>query len=68
MGGWSFPGKRDYRLYYCATAGGIIAAGVLYLIASGKAGFDAAPAALLKCNEHSPGQYSMTSAIIRKLF
>ncbi|TRZ64706.1 aquaporin Z [bacterium] len=46
--------------------GGIAAAGVLYLIASGKAGFDlkASGFAANGYAEHSPGGYSMVSALI----
>ena len=48
--------------------GGIVAAGVLYLIASGKAGFDLQGG--LASNgfaEHSPGGYSLQSAVITEL-
>ncbi|MGH8843607.1 MAG: aquaporin Z [Advenella sp.] len=46
--------------------GGIIAGGVLYLIASGKAGFDASTSGFASngYGEHSPGGYSLTAAII----
>ncbi len=46
--------------------GGIIAGGVLYLIASGKAGFDASAGGFASngYGEHSPGGYSLTAAII----
>jgi aquaporin Z len=46
--------------------GGIIAGGVLYLIASGKAGFDASASGFASngYGEHSPGGYSLTAAII----
>ncbi|HMA13244.1 MAG: aquaporin Z [Bacteroidota bacterium] len=47
------------------VAGAIVAAAVLYLVASGKAGFDlAAGFAANGYAEHSPGGYSMTSALI----
>lgn len=46
--------------------GGILAGGVLYLIASGKAGFDASASGFASngYGEHSPGGYSLTAAII----
>jgi aquaporin Z len=45
--------------------GGIVAGGVLYLIASGKAGFDvAAGFASNGYGDHSPGQYSMVAALV----
>ncbi|MFT3664170.1 aquaporin Z [Piscinibacter sp.] len=45
--------------------GGIAAGGVLYLIASGKAGFDVAGGfASNGFGEHSPGQYSMLAAVV----
>src|SRR5205809_1422038 len=46
-------------------AGAIVAALVLYLIASGKAGFDvAAGFASNGYGEHSPGGYSLVSALV----
>jgi len=49
--------------------GGIAAAGVLYLIASGKAGFDvtASGFAANGFGEHSPGEYSLQAAVIAEL-
>ncbi|AHG64327.1 aquaporin Z [Advenella mimigardefordensis] len=46
--------------------GGILAGGVLYLIASGKAGFDVSASGFASngYGEHSPGGYSLTAAII----
>ncbi len=64
--GGRFPAKEIIGYIIAQLAGGIIAAGVLYLIASGKAGFDATSSGFASngYGEHSPGQYSMTSAII----
>ncbi len=44
--------------------GGLIAATVLYFIATGQAGFDVAASGFAAngFGEHSPGQYSMTAA------
>jgi aquaporin Z len=48
--------------------GAVVAAGVLYLIASGKAGFDvAAGFASNGYGEHSPGRYGLGSALITEL-
>jgi len=47
------------------VAGAIVAAGVLYLIASGKSGFDLAGGfASNGFGEHSPGSYSLTAALV----
>ena len=57
---------RDVIPYIVAqVAGAIVAAGVLYLIASGKAGFDvSAGFAANGYADHSPGGYSLVSALI----
>lgn len=48
--------------------GGIIAGGVLYVIASGAAGFDVtAGFASNGFGEHSPGKYSMTAALVTEV-
>jgi aquaporin Z len=48
--------------------GGLIAGGVLYLIASGKAGFDvAAGFASNGFGEHSPGGYSLLAALVTEV-
>jgi aquaporin Z len=66
--GGRFPAK-DLAPYIAAqVSGGIAGAGILYLIASGKAGFD--PAAGFASNgyaEHSPGGYSLASALVSEL-
>jgi len=57
---------RDIIPYWIAQVlGGIVAAGVLYLIASGKAGFElSAGFASNGYGEHSPGGYNLTSALV----
>lgn len=48
--------------------GAIAAAGALYLIASGKAGFDlAAGFAANGYGEHSPGKYSLTACLVAEV-
>ena len=64
--GGRFPAKEVMGYIVAQVVGGIIAAGVLYVIASGKAGFDAAASGFASngFGEHSPGGYSMLSAIV----
>jgi aquaporin Z len=63
-----FPVK-DLGAYIVAqVAGGIAGAGVLYVIASGKAGFDVSGGfASNGFGEHSPGGYSMVAALVAEL-
>ena len=64
MGGRFEPGKL---LPYIVSQvlGGIVAGAVLYVIASGKAGFDvSAGFASNGFGEHSPGKYSMLAAFV----
>lgn len=44
--------------------GAVVAAGVLYLIATGKPGFEAGGFATNGFGEHSPGGYSLTAALL----
>jgi len=63
--GGRFPGGQLLPYIVAQVAGGIAAAGVLYLIASGKTGFDLAGGfASNGYGEHSPGKYSLTSALV----
>jgi aquaporin Z len=66
--GKRFP-ARELPAYIAAQViGGILGAGVLYLIASGRAGFDIAGG--LASNgyaEHSPGLYSLQSALVAEV-
>ncbi len=59
-----FP-ARDVIGYVAAQIlGAIVAAAVLYLVASGKAGFTAGGFASNGYGDHSPGGYSLTSALV----
>ncbi len=63
--GGRFPGKDLIPYILAQVVGGILAGGVLYLIASGKAGFDlTAGFAANGYGAHSPGGYSLTAALI----
>lgn len=67
--GGRFPAKEIPAYVIAQVAGGIVAAGLLWLIASGKAGFDATASGFAAngYGEHSPGHYSMTSAMLTEL-
>lgn len=69
MGWRTFSGKRSRWLRNCRVVGGIVAAALLYLIASGKTGFDAAASGFASngYGEHSPCGYSMLSALVVEL-
>jgi aquaporin Z len=61
--GGRFPGRLIPAYVVAQVAGAIVAAAVLFVIASGKVGFDASAGfASNGFAEHSPGGYSLTAA------
>jgi aquaporin Z len=66
--GGRFPASQLLPYVVAQVAGAIAGAAVLYLIASGKAGFDlAAGFASNGYGEHSPGGYSLTAALVSEI-
>ena len=68
MGG-RFPTGELLPYIIAQVAGGIAGAAVLFVIASGQAGFDATASGFASngFGEHSPGGYSMTSALVTEV-
>lgn len=67
--GGRFEAKQVIPYIVAQVIGGLIAATVLYLIATGQSGFDAAASGFAAngYGQHSPGQYSMTAALITEV-
>lgn len=66
--GGRFPGEQLLPYIVAQLVGSVVGAGVLYLIASGKADFSLAGGfAANGYAEHSPGQYSLTAALTAEL-
>lgn len=66
--GGRFPAAQLPQYIIAQVIGGVLAGGVLFIIASGKEGFDvAAGFASNGFGEHSPGGYSLLSALVTEV-
>jgi aquaporin Z len=66
--GGRFPGSQVVPYIVAQVVGGIAGAALLYLIASGAAGFDVAKGfASNGYAEHSPGQYSLVACLVTEV-
>ncbi len=65
--GGRFPGRNVFVYVVAQVLGAIAGAGVLYLIASGKPGFELGRFAANGYGDHSPGMYSLTACLITEV-
>jgi len=66
--GGRFPGKGLAPYIVAQVAGGVAGAAILFVIASGQAGFDASAGfAANGYGDHSPGKYSLAAALVTEV-
>lgn len=65
--GGRFAGKEVLPYIGAQVLGGIAGAGILYLVATGKPGFELGSFAANGFGEHSPGGYGMQAALITEI-
>ncbi|MGR5177038.1 aquaporin Z [Vibrio parahaemolyticus] len=67
--GGRFEAKEILPYIIAQVIGGILAGGVLYIIASGQNGFDPVSSGFASngYGEHSPGQYSLSAALVTEV-
>jgi aquaporin Z len=66
--GGRFPGKGLVPYIVAQVAGGVAGAAILFVIASGQAGFDASAGfAANGYGDHSPGKYSLAAALVTEV-
>lgn len=67
--GGRFDAKELVPYIIAQVIGGVLAGGILYVIASGQAGFDAVSSGFASngYGDHSPGQYSLTAALVTEI-
>lgn len=67
--GGRFSAKEVVPYIVAQVIGGIVGAAILYVIASGKAGFDATASGFASngFGEHSPGRFSLQAAIVAEI-
>ena len=66
--GGRFPANQLLPYIVAQIVGGLVAGGILYLIASGKAGFDASAGfAANGYGAHSPGGYTLLAALVTEV-
>lgn len=67
VAGGRFSAKEAGPYIAAQVVGGILGAGFLYVIASGKPGFEIGGFAANGFDEHSPGGYSMVAALVAEV-